>query len=85
MARHRTQYTVRSVPERVDGVLRQKARQESKSLNQVALEALAAGTGVSDHTLEYHDLDTLAGTWIEDPGFDAALAALDEIDPGLWK
>jgi hypothetical protein len=85
MARHTTQYTVRSVPERIDRVLRQKARQERKSLNQVALEALAAGTGVAGTAVEYHDLDALAGIWIEDQGFDEALAALDQIDYGLWK
>jgi hypothetical protein len=85
MARHTTQYTVRSVPERIDRVLRQKARQERKSLNQVALEALATGSGVSETTVEYHDLDALAGTWMEDQGFDAALAALDQIDFNHWE
>jgi hypothetical protein len=85
MTRHTSQYTIRSIPERVDRALRQKARQERKSLNQVALEALAAGTGVADTAIEYHDLDALAGTWIEDKAFDGALTALDQIDDGLWK
>ena len=85
MTRHTNQYTIRGIPERVDRALRLKASQERKSLNQVALEALAAGTGVAGAAIEYHDLDALAGAWIEDESFDAALAALDQIDDGLWK
>jgi hypothetical protein len=28
----------------------------------------------------YHDLDELIGTWVEDPDFDAALKAMDDVD-----
>jgi hypothetical protein len=31
------------------------------------------------------DLSDLAGTWVEDPGFDQALAGQDQVDPELWK
>lgn len=37
------QYTIRSVPSDVDQALRQRSRQEGKSLNTVAVEALARG------------------------------------------
>jgi hypothetical protein len=85
MANQSKQYTVRSVPLHVDRALRRKARLEGKSLNQTALEALAAGSGVAEEPVLYRDLDPLAGSWIEDEAFDAALAALDQIDPELWR
>jgi hypothetical protein len=31
------------------------------------------------------DLSDLAGTWVEDPAFDEAIADQDRIDPDLWK
>jgi hypothetical protein len=85
MTKQRQQYTVRAVPHHVDRAIRRKARQEGKSLNQVTVEALTAGSGMGEEPLLYHDLDALAGTWVEDADFDAALRAQDEIDPELWK
>jgi hypothetical protein len=79
------QYTVRGVPDRVDEALRRRARDEGKSLNQVTVEALAAAAGVAEREVRYHDLDSLAGAWQEDPEFDAALEEQDQIEPELWK
>lgn len=31
------------------------------------------------------DLSDIAGTWVDDPGFDEAIAAQRQIDPELWK
>jgi hypothetical protein len=31
------------------------------------------------------DLSALAGTWVEDPAFDEAIADQDKIDPDMWK
>lgn len=31
------------------------------------------------------DLSGIAGTWVDDPGFDEAIAAQRQIDPDLWK
>jgi len=80
-----TQLTVRRVPERVRRKLREVARREAKSLNQVALEALEKGLGLSDEVVEHHDLDDLAGTWVEDPEFDRIVAEMDRVDPELWR
>ena len=33
----------------------------------------------------YTDLDTIAGTWLDDPGFDDAIRAQDQVDPLLWR
>ena len=79
------QYTIRDVPARVDTALRSKARREGKSLNQVAVEALTLAAGLAEERPVYHDLDDLAGTWIADRAFDAAVEAQDQVDPGLWK
>ncbi len=79
------QYTIRNVPERTDEALRKLAVREGTSLNTVANQALEAGAGVEESTVRHHDLDDLAGTWVQDPSFDEAIRAFDAIDKGLWK
>lgn len=82
----RLQYTVRDIPPHVDRALRRKALAEHKSLNEVLRNALIREVeeeGLSPR--RHHDLDDLAGTWVEDPEFDAALAAQDQIDEALWR
>ena len=78
------QYTIRSVPPEVDAALRKRARVTGKSLNQVAIEALAKGVGVN-LLRKRRNLDDIAGTWIEDKAFDEAIAAQDQIDWDMWK
>ncbi len=36
-------------------------------------------------TAEHHDLDSLIGTLREDPAFDAAIRALEQVDAEVWK
>ena len=83
--KHTEQFTIRSVPRRIGARLRELARQERKSINAVAVEALARGIGLAEELPTYKDLDDLAGTWIADPGFDQAIAEMDTVDEGLWK
>jgi len=54
-------------------------------LNRAALDALARGLGLAEERPVYHDLDDLAGTWVEDPAFDEAVREMDTVDPELWK
>lgn len=80
------QYTVRSVPPHVDKALRRKAREEHKSLNQVLRDALireAEGTDLPGRV--FTDLDSLAGSWVDVPGFDDAIQAQDRVDEALWR
>jgi hypothetical protein len=49
---------------------------EGPPLEPEVLDALAA---------KRRDLSDLAGTWVDDPEFDAALEAQSQIDPELWK
>lgn len=80
-----TQYTIRSVPEAVDRAVRQRAKQESKSLNAVVVEAIARGLELDAKPAVHTDLDDLIGTWQEDSEFDRAVAAFDRIDDDAWK
>jgi plasmid stability protein len=79
------QLTIRAVPRRVGARLRERARQEGKSLNTAAVEALARGVGRPDEDTRFTDLDDLAGTWVDDPAFDRAIAEMDAVDRDLWK
>jgi hypothetical protein len=80
------QYTVRNVPKSLDAALRRTARERGKSLNEVAIEALARGAGVTaEPPRRQRDLDDIAGTWRKDPAFDKALAAQDAIDEEMWR
>jgi hypothetical protein len=79
------QYTIRGIPERLDTVLRERARAEGKSLNEVALGALADGLGVGSQPTVRRDLGDIAGTWRKDAEAEAALASHDRIDSRLWK
>ena len=78
------QYTIRNVPETLDDALRRVARERGKSLNEVAIEALARGAGITQDRSRQRDLRDIAGTWRKDPAFDAALAAQDTIDEEMW-
>ncbi|MGH7957188.1 MAG: hypothetical protein ACREH8_09265 [Opitutaceae bacterium] len=75
-----TQYTLRAVPKVIDRALRRRARQEAKSLNTVAVEALARGLELDAKPVEHTDLDALSGSWQEDPAFDRAIADFERVD-----
>jgi plasmid stability protein len=79
------QYTIRKVPHSLDAALRLRAREQGKSLNEVAIEALARGAGLSGELRRQRDLRDIAGTWQSDRAFDRALAAQDTIDSELWQ
>lgn len=79
------QYTIRNVPPRLDRALRQRAKQLSKSLNDVAIEAMTLGAGVAHAPMEQNDLDFLFGSWADDPDVDQALSDQRKIDPDLWS
>ena len=79
------QYTIRNIPEVLDTLLRRSAREQGKSLNEVAVDALARGAGLGEQRFRQRDLGEIAGSWRKDPAFDRALAEQDKIDPELWK
>jgi hypothetical protein len=79
------QYTIRNVPNILNEVLRRAARKQGKSLNGVAIEALARGAGVTGQRTRQRDLSDIAGTWRKDPAFDNALSAQDTIVGKMWR
>lgn len=79
------QYTLRRIPRAVDSVLRRRARSEGKSLNAVAVEALARGAGVDEAATPRRDLSDVLGSWVEDRAFDKAIARQHRIDRRLWR
>jgi hypothetical protein len=79
------QYTLRNIPQKLDEALRRKAKQEGKTLNQVAIDELSRALGINGQPVLHHDLDFMAGTWVEDPAFDEAIADFEKIDPEDWK
>lgn len=79
------QYTLRDIPPVLDSELRRRAKDEGKSLNAVAVEALIRGAGLGETALRLRDLSDIAGTWQEDREFDQAIAEQDQIDEHLWR
>ena len=79
------QYTIRNIPNILDAALRRVARERGKSLNEVAIEALARGAGITRERSRQRDLGDIAGTWRKDPAFDSALAAQDTVDEEMWR
>ena len=79
------QYTIRNVPKTLNEALRRAARERGKSLNEVTIEALARGTGLTGERSRQRDLGDIAGTWRKDPAFDRALAAQDKVDKEMWR
>jgi Antitoxin FitA-like, ribbon-helix-helix len=79
------QYTIRAVPPAIDQALRRRAKQAGKSLNAVAVEAMARGLELDAVPVEYTDLDDLIGSWKEDPAFDRAIADFERVDQEPWR
>ncbi len=79
------QYTIRNLPALLDEAIRKRAKEEGKSLNTVAVEALMQAFGLRGGAQVHRDLANLAGTWVEDAAVDEALEAQRGIDDEMWK
>lgn len=82
---HSRQYTLRAVPAAIDRALRRRVRQEGRSLNAVAIDALARGLGLDAKPVEHSDLDSLVGSWQHDKAFDRAIADFERVDEEAWN
>jgi len=74
------QYTVRNISARIDRAAREEAREQGKSLNQTLVDALEGGLGLTGEQQLHDDLDWIAGSWVDNPGFDEAVAEQDRVD-----
>ena len=79
------QYTIRGLPAQLDKLIRKRAKEEGKSLNTVAVEALMEAFGLRGSELARRDVGRLAGSWVEDPVVDEALSAQRVIDDEMWR
>lgn len=69
----------------LDEAIRERARAEGKSLNEVAVDALAEGVGLGAEDVIRRDLSDIVGTWRKEAAVEKALAAQDRVDKALWK
>ncbi|MEW6682404.1 MAG: hypothetical protein AB1451_05715 [Nitrospirota bacterium] len=82
--------TLRNLPAPIARLIQLKAKQDKKSINKTVVGLLEECTGVrgpKPEKPEYHDLDSLAGSWTTEEAarFEQALAQQREIDPDVWK
>jgi hypothetical protein len=72
---------IQNIPRQIDEALRARAQAEGKTVDQVALEAIESGLGLSASGGKQRDLSDIAGTWVEDPIFDEVRRSHEAIDP----
>lgn len=79
------QYTIRNLPRQLDERLRRRTQESGKSLNEVVLDVLCSGVGLSEEPLLHRDLDRLIGSWESDPEFEEVIQMQDQVDTKLWS
>ena len=79
------QYTIRNAPKHLDRAIRERARRENKSINQVALEGLLRAFGLQGEQPVQRDLSDIVGTWREDPEMDKVFEEQRHVDPEMWR
>ena len=79
------QYTIRRLPAGLDKLIRRRAKEEGKSLNTVAVEALMQAFGLRGSAQSYRDVSDLAGTWVDDATVEEALEAQRGVDDEMWR
>lgn len=88
--------TIHDLPIELHQALTVRAAAEKTSVAKALVEAAAERLGVAlppptsepkgnGAPKKYRDLSDIAGTWVEDPEFDAILAEQRKIDPELWQ
>ncbi len=78
-------YTLRNVPEHLDRALRERARRENKSLDEVLPEALERAFAIRGEAPIQRDLSGIAGSWQSDPEMERVLQDQRRIDPEMWR
>lgn len=79
------QYTLRKVPPSLDAVLRRRAAEERKSLNQVVLEALMRNFGIDAGPVKQRDLDDIAGSCVFGSEVEKVLEEQRTVEAELWS
>lgn len=78
------QYTLRNVPPELDRALKARAKQVGKSVNQVAVDALARSMG---QPVRARSLRGMPGAWTKKDAadLDRFISEHRRIDEELWK
>ncbi len=82
--------TIRGIDEELSSKLKEIARKEKKSVNQLVLDAIMQKVGITKdkkYTRRYDDLDHLFGKWTEEEfsEIQEAINSQRKIDVELWK
>ncbi|MHC4887496.1 MAG: FitA-like ribbon-helix-helix domain-containing protein [Planctomycetota bacterium] len=86
--------TIRKLDETIKGRLRLQAAAHGRSMEEEVRQILARAVSGSNgsntpeghpRTGAEHPLEGFAGTWVDDPEFDAAVASFETIDEELWQ
>ncbi len=81
----KTNYLVRNLPESLGKKLRESALLEECSLNQVMVNALDRGMGLSNTPVRYRNLRTLAQSPTDRKSWNKVLQEMDQTHPDDWK
>jgi plasmid stability protein len=80
--------TIRGIDEETDSRLRKMAEESGDSINTTILKLLRKALQLDKDKPypEYHDLDSLAGTWSEEERaeFEKSQEGFSQIDRDLW-
>jgi hypothetical protein len=69
------------LPESLTLALHDRAKVEGRSVQEIAMDAMARGLFVTTPKTESTDLSRVVGTWQEDPEFDDAMSDFERVDP----
>jgi len=83
-SKHKSQYTLRSIPPELDKLLRKKARVEQVSLNRVTIKVLEESL-LAETAPRYGDLDFCVKSWESEPEVEDALSEQRKVDKDLWR
>lgn len=73
---------LQNVPADLEAELMQRAKTTGQSLDEITLDAVRNGLSMSG--LDEH-LQSVIGTWVPDPQFDAAIADFERVDQDQWQ
>lgn len=80
------QYTIRQIPRALDRALRSKAKAEGKSLNQVAVEVMSLGAGVTNAAGKpKRDLSFMRMHPADIEAIRKAHEEFDQVDEEMWR
>jgi hypothetical protein len=79
--------TVRNVPVEIARALDKERRRRGASLNRTVIDLLGQGLGTGSQKGRSNGLRRQAGTWseAERAEFEAAVSAMEQVDPELWS